>query len=523
MSHRHARLGYLAAGLAAVLTLTGAAAVQAQAPSGASRSASSALGATAVGEHPARFGYGPGQRLVAKATYRDANGSTVRFDRTYRGLPVVGGDFVVHLDPSGHYRYGEGRPVRGLPVTTTATISRATAIAAVRADLTYRSTTTSARLVVFGTAHGSPLAWAVTTGDRTGRHGDVTYVSAGSGRAIASRPTVLNDTGVGHSLYVGDVSIETTKKRSAYVMNDKTRGKEKIYDAHNQEINYGTLFKDSDNIWGNGTTSDRATAAVDADFGLAQTWDFYLNTYGRRGIADNGVAANAYVHVYSNWVNASWSDSCFCMRFGDGSSSSGIDPLVSLDVSGHEMTHGVTSRTARLVYSGESGGLNESTSDVFGTSVEWYANNAYDVPDYVIGEEIFRNYNPASNYIRRMDKPSLDGASADCWYSGVGNLDVHYSSGVGNHLFYLLSEGSGAKTINGIAYDSPTCNSSTVTGIGHVAAAAIWYRALTQHWTSNTNYHSARTGMLSAAAELYGSGSAEYNATNAAWAAVNVS
>jgi Zn-dependent metalloprotease len=106
----------------------------------------------------------------------------------------------------------------------------------------------------------------------------------------------------------------------------------------------------------------------------------------------------------------------------------------------------VTSRTAALRYSGESGGLNESTSDIFGTAVEWYAANGSDTPDYVLGEEIFTDYNPATNFIRRLDKPSLDGKSADSWSKGVGRLNVHYSSGVGNHFFYLLSEGSGAKT-----------------------------------------------------------------------------
>jgi Zn-dependent metalloprotease len=186
------------------------------------------------------------------------------------------------------------------------------------------------------------------------------------------------------------------------------------------------------------------------------------------------------------------------------------------------MTHGVTSRTAGLVYAGESGGLNESTSDVMGTMVEWYANNSNDVPDYIIGEEIFRDYNPEVNYVRRMDHPSLDGGSADCWYNGVGGLDVHESSGVGNHAFYLLSEGSGPKTINGIDYDSPTCNGSTITGIGHDKAAAIWYKALTEQWTSNTNYHDARVGMLHAAKALYGKTSVEYKTVNKVWAAVDV-
>jgi Zn-dependent metalloprotease len=210
------------------------------------------------------------------------------------------------------------------------------------------------------------------------------------------------------------------------------------------------------------------------------------------------------------------------MEFGEGSQSSGISHLTSLDVGGHEMTHGVTSRTAGLVYAGESGGLNESTSDVMGTMVEWYANNSNDVPDYIIGEEIFRDYNPEVNYVRRMDHPSLDGGSADCWYNGVGGLDVHESSGVGNHAFYLLSEGSGPKTINGIDYDSPTCNGSTITGIGHDKAAAIWYKALTEQWTSNTNYHDARVGMLHAAKALYGKTSVEYKTVNKVWAAVDV-
>ena len=98
-----------------------------------------------------------------------------------------------------------------------------------------------------------------------------------------------------------------------------------------------------------------------------------------------------------------------------------------------------------------------------------------------------------------MDQPSKDGASANCWSKSVGTLDVHYSSGVGNHLFYLLSEGSGAKTINGVSYNSPTCNGAAVTGIGRDAAAAIWYRALTTYWTSSTTYAGARAGMLSAA------------------------
>ena len=92
------------------------------------------------------------------------------------------------------------------------------------------------------------------------------------------------------------------------------------------------------------------------------------------------------------------------------------------------MTHGVTSNTAGLNYSGESGGLNEATSDIFGSAVEFYANNSSDVGDYLIGEEI--DINGDGTPLRYMDKPSKDGASKDGWYSRHRlRVDVHYSSG----------------------------------------------------------------------------------------------
>ena len=87
--------------------------------------------------------------------------------------------------------------------------------------------------------------------------------------------------------------------------------------------------------------------------------------------------------------------------------------------------------------------------------------------------------------MRYQDKPSRDGSSPDCWSTNTKNLDPHYSSGVGNHFFYMASEGSGAKTINGVSYNSPTCNGSSVTGIGRDAVQKIWYRALTTYMVSS--------------------------------------
>jgi Zn-dependent metalloprotease len=154
-----------------------------------------------------------------------------------------------------------------------------------------------------------------------------------------------------------------------------------------------------------------------------------------------------------------------------------------------------------------------------GTLVEFSAGNSTDVPDYLIGEKISLDGTP----LRWMDDPSKDGHSAKCWSSTVKNLDVHYSSGVSNHAFFLLAVGSAEHTINGVSYNSPVCNGSGVTGIGNAAAGAIFYRALTTYMTSGTTFSGARTATLSAAADLYGSGSTEYNAVAAAWSAVSVS
>jgi zinc metalloprotease ZmpA len=297
-------------------------------------------------------------------------------------------------------------------------------------------------------------------------------------------------------------------------MRDVTRGNGFHTVNMNGATSGGSIFKDSDNIWGSGTTSDAASAGVDAHYGQKVTYDYYKNVHGRNGIDGAGRTGYSRVHYGTRYNNAFWTDSCFCMTYGDGDGTA-FSPLTSLDVAGHEMTHGVTSRTAGLVYSGESGGLNEATSDIFGSMVEFYAANANDPGDYLIGEKIRTPATPG-DALRYMYKPSTDGKSKDCWYSGIGTLNVHYSSGVGNHFFYLLAQGSNGSPA------SPTCNGSTVSGIGRAAAEKIWYRALTVYMTSSTNYAGARTATLNAARDLYGAGSTQYNAVAAAWSAVSV-
>ncbi|HEY3002928.1 MAG TPA: M4 family metallopeptidase [Kribbellaceae bacterium] len=469
----------------------------------------------------AALGLGQAADLTVRNVITDANGSShVRFNRTYRGLEVVGGDFVVHQDGSGHASSVSGG-VHDLRLSTTPGIAAGEALAAAKAEAGYAVADSAQKLVVFITDGGSAkLAYKVNTSGRDAKGqpaGTETYVDAKSGQVLASWSTEENATGSGTGLTVGTVSLDTTLSGGTYSMVDPLRGNN---ETHNGPATSAPIFTDADNTWGDGTEANAQSAGVDAHYGIAKTWDYYKNVHGRSGIANDGTGARSFVHDGA-YVNASWNDSCFCMKYGDGDGTT-YRPLVTLDVAGHEMSHGVTSRTAALRYSGESGGLNESTSDIFGTSVEFYAANSDDVGDYLIGEEIFYDYNPATNWLRRMDHPSADGSSADSWYRGVGRLNVHYSSGVGNHWFYLLSEGSGAKTINGIAYNSPTANGVSMTGIGRDKAEKIWYRTLTTYLTSRSDYAAARAGSISAATDLYGAGSAEVTAVQNAWKAVNV-
>ena len=139
----------------------------------------------------------------------------------------------------------------------------------------------------------------------------------------------------------------------------RSQSRQSVHHRHEErQSGNGTIFTDADNTWGNGTLADRATVGVDAQYGTATTWDYYKNVHGRNGIANDGKGAYNRVHYGRNYNNAFWSDGCFCMTYGDGDGTT-FNPFDSLDVAGHEMSHGVTSRTANLIYSGESGGLNE--------------------------------------------------------------------------------------------------------------------------------------------------------------------
>jgi Zn-dependent metalloprotease len=363
-----------------------------------------------------------------------------------------------------------------------------------------------------------------------------TVVSAQDGHIIDQWNMLQTVIGVGKSQYNGDVPINTTFADGQYKMLDDSRGKGGTFGAMaitnaNHGTAAGSIYVNSANTWGDGkqyvsggptTNANGQTAAVNAMWGLMNTYDMLKNVLGWESLDGRNTATYIAAHVNTSYDNAYYSDTCRCMFIGDGSF---FNSLGSIDVIGHEMGHGVTAATSNLTYAGESGGLNESASDIQGEVVEAYARaggTGDTIPltgnDWVLGQEISKDGTP----LRWMFMPSKDGSSPDAWSSSIKRLDVHYSSGPNNRMFYFLSQGSNADKTSDYYSKYLVRNPAAMTGIGLDKAFRIWFKANTTKFTSSTNYADARTKMIEAARELYGKASKEAIAVERAYAAINV-
>ena len=381
------------------------------------------------------------------------------------------------------------------------------------------------------------LAYLVRTRMQRGDHPYYhdTVVSAKDAHIIDRWSALQTVVGVGKSQYNGEVPISTTSSDGAFKMLDPERGTGGTYGAMaitnaNGTSSAGKMYTNTSNTWGDGkqyvrggstTDANGQTAAVNAMWGLMNTYDALKNALGWHSLDGKNTATYIAVHVNKAYDNAYYSDTCRCMFIGDGSS---FKSLGAIDVIGHEMGHGITAATSNLTYSKESGGLNESSSDINGEMVEAYARNGGTgavIPagnDWVTGKEISKTGTP----LRYLYKPSKDGASPNAWSSTVKNLDVHYSSGPNNRMFYFLSQGSSSVSTSDYYSAYLTQSPRNMTGIGNDKAYRIWFKAATTKFTASTNYADARNKVLAAAQELYGVGSKEAKAVQRAYAAINV-
>ena len=417
--------------------------------------------------------------MVLRKVRTDEMGSRhYRYQQKFNGLDVVGGDLAIHVDVKGAIYAVNGSARGDLSSDLGAhDIGSSAALSRIAADSRFGGMSTSSpRAVYIITEDGRYKAYEVVVEGMRGQDParDKVYVDVDSGAIVAVHP-----------------QIYFAKNRRAY-------------SANNSSSLPGTLRRSE----GQGASGD---IDVDAYYNNAgTTWDFYNNKFNRDSYDNAGAVLIGSVHYSVNYCNAFWNSTQ--MVYGDGNGSSCLPLARSIDVTAHELTHAVTERESGLIYSGESGGLNESMSDIFGNSAEAFADGGGTGPLQVsadtwkVGEDILP---PALRY---MNDPAADGSSLDFWTSGAGNVDVHYSSGISNLAFYLLSQGG----------THPRGKSTQqVNGIGIENAVRVFYAINTDYLTSSSNFLAARNASMTAANAL-GFTQAQKDSVQNAWAAVGV-
>jgi vibriolysin len=464
--------------------------------------------ADALDENRDAYGRGPQDGFAFRLEEKDALGqSHVRMSQTYRGIRVLGGELIVHVDDDGLLGIN-GRFVSGLDLPAVASLAP---IESAGAAVKWIERDGGANIEVVDVLE--PVIWALdgepaltvpirvlwVENDEL-RFEDV-YVDASSGAVVGSLTRMY-----------------TAKTRKVYTLNQACI-------STGNEMPGTLLFQEG------GSSSD--TAAMGAYNGTGTTYDYYKAIFNRDSYDNAGAAIVSSVHgQFSTGVsctknNAAWFDSPYNeMVYGDGDGSTFSNLANGLDVTSHEMTHAVCSRTADLVYEKESGALNEANSDILGRSAAFWGGNgnAATTSSWTIGADV---YTPGTSgdALRYMYDPAKDGQSADYYptrnYPGTctpsssnDECGVHTNSGIANLFYFLLSQGGthprGKTTV-------------AVTGVGLTKSQQIWYRALSVYMTSATTFQGARTATANAASDLYGGTcTAEWQAVHKAWDAVGV-
>jgi Zn-dependent metalloprotease len=465
-----------------------------------------------------------------------------RYQQTYNNTVVEDGEYLVH-ERNGRVESVNGMWMDGITLNTNVSVSESTALQAAidftgatvykweiqgEDDLLKRikndpnaSWNPTGELVIVCAGNDFMkrdyrLAWKFDIyAAQPVSHNNV-YVDAHTGEILFAKNLLCAaDVAASGSTYYSGTQNFTCDNFSSgqYRLREVARGQGvETYNCQ-QSTNTGNAvdFTNGSTTWTNTANDDHC--GRDAHWGAEKTYDYYLTQHNRDGLDGNGVLMVSYVH-YGNAVNNAYWDGT-SMQYGDGSQQpGGFNPLVAIDVCGHEFTHGLTQYTAGLDYQDESGALNESYSDIFGTAVEHYAK--FSTFDYLIGEEITVNVGSA---LRDMQNPNAygdpDTYNGTNYYTGTAdNGGVHTNSGVQNHWFYILSAGaSGTNDLN---------DTYNVTGIGVPDAASVAFRCLTVYLVNSSQYADARTFSIQSANDLFGACTPEVQATTDAWYAVGV-
>jgi len=477
-----------------------------------------------------KFSNDPSSSFKVVGQSKDELGFTnVKLQQIYRGVPVFGSFVTAHVDSNGVLTAVSGEVASDLDkkqaLKSGAAISRADALNTASADLAEKvgqapdlEHEAKPEFVVYTKDGEAKFAYAVEFEFLSPEPGNYQYfVDAQTGKILNSynqlheakpssgvtSPTGTNTVGTGKGVLGDTKSFNTVTNSNGSYLVDRTRGNGIFtYNAKNRTQTPGTLWLDADNV----LNAAYDGAAVDAHAYAAQTYDYYKNVHSRNSYDGNGAQLISTVHYGRNYNNAFWSGSQ--MVYGDGDGSTFIPLSGALDVIAHELTHAVTDTTADLIYQNESGAINESMSDIFGTLTEFHFNNN---PDWLIGEDIYTP-STAGDALRSMADPTASGDPDHYSKRYVGTQDnggVHWNSGISNKAAYLLSNGG---THYGVS----------VAGIGNDKTGKIFYRTLTQYLTPNSTFAQYRVASVQAATDLYGASSSEVASVKAAFTAVGV-
>nr|WP_239063297.1 M28 family peptidase [Streptomyces sp. SID13031] len=428
----------------------------------------------------------------------------VSYQRTYQDLAVIGGDFVVTTDAQGNAKGLTVAQQSVIDVDRTPVVSKAAAKkAALKSVDQGKPAPGEPTLVVYAGAKKAVLAWeAIVEGRHDGEASrQKVYVDARTGKVVHSIEQAASGTGTG--IWNGsNLTIGTTKSGTTYSMTDPARPSLRCGDHSG-----GSTFSGSDDVWGSTSKTDKEAGCTDVMYVAAGEWDMLKDWYGRNGLDGQGKWADALVGLGE--VNAYW---------GAGSNPDGVvfgynnarNWITATDVVAHEYGHGLDANTPGGISGHPS---QEAVADIWGALTESYLNNPNDKPDYEVGETI--NLTGAGP-IRYMYQPSKVSGHPDCNSSSLPS-SVHAAAGPMNHWFYLLAEGTNPG--NGQP-TSPTCNNTTLTGIGIKEAGKLFYNAMLSK-TSNMSYAKWRTTTLTSAKNLDAS-CALHAKVKAAWAAVSV-
>jgi Zn-dependent metalloprotease len=351
--------------------------------------------------------------------------------------------------------------------------------------------------------------WRISIDARTGQV--INQVSLVNSCLRENEMPLPPDTGTGMTSYYGTRTIRVEKNGDGSRLYGQTDngGIITVQDFKRSSVrylNFGFInwpdFYSSNNIY----NDLYQEPAVSVQWATEQAYEYYFNKHNRNSFNNLGGVIKSLVHVDEGMDNAFWTGQV--LAFGDGSNN---NPLVELDVVGHELSHGVTQYEAGLQYYNEPGALNESFSDILGKAIEF--DTFGDTATWQLGRH-FRN-----GGLRDMSNPKLKGQPdtyfGDQWHTGSDDYGgVHYNSGVQNFWFYLLCKGGSGVNDHQFAY--------SVKPIGMDTAVNIAYRNLTEYLSSASDYLDSRIGSLLAATDLYGKNSDVYKEVDNAWDAVGV-